>query len=236
MFNLKASGIRQEIVGDDGNALSSDLFPGALGRPSRMSPRLAARLVEAAAAGYSDAQSAEAVGINRSTFYRWRKRSSQELHRIELTSSDIEGSIWQSVFGECVDVDLAPVEIGEDSIVWRTKPPVPIRTSEWPYVLLLFLFDRARGAFLAECVSVVRRAAKSNWHAAAWLLERSNPRDWSRRKPVQMRIDGQGTLADISGHRVRDILDRVEQIRLLEERRITTTAPVSGRFRQFCNE
>lgn len=42
----------------------------------------------------------------------------------------------------------------------------------------------------AEMVEIVRRAAKKTWTAAAWWLERKNPRQWGKREQTDLNHKG----------------------------------------------
>lgn len=41
--------------------------------------------------------------------------------------------------------------------------------------------NKARSMGKIECAALIRQAARSNWQAAAWFLERSDPERWGRR-------------------------------------------------------
>lgn len=45
---------------------------------------------------------------------------------------------------------------------------------------------KARSAGRIESIALIRQAAKSNWQAAAWFLERSDPENWARRTKVEI--------------------------------------------------
>lgn len=50
-------------------------------------------------------------------------------------------------------------------------------------------FRRAKIAGELEPLSTIRKAASSNWRAAAWYLERLNPQRFGKRNPVMVRPD-----------------------------------------------
>ena len=39
-----------------------------------------------------------------------------------------------------------------------------------------------------DAVALIRKAAKTQWQAAAWFLERKNPQEWARRTKVEIDI------------------------------------------------
>jgi DNA-binding phage protein len=48
---------------------------------------------------------------------------------------------------------------------------------------LVLRVERARAEGQVRLVAEISRAAATDWHAAAWLLERTNPEQWSRVLP-----------------------------------------------------
>ncbi len=47
--------------------------------------------------------------------------------------------------------------------------------------------EKAKASAEARDVALIARAARRNWKAAAWALERRNPRDWGLRIQVEVR-------------------------------------------------
>ena len=48
---------------------------------------------------------------------------------------------------------------------------------------------RARASAKIASVATIRQAAKGNWQAAAWFLERSDPTNWGRKDKVILDVD-----------------------------------------------
>lgn len=44
--------------------------------------------------------------------------------------------------------------------------------------------EKARATAKVACVTQIRQAAKSEWQAAAWFLERSDPTNWGRKDMI----------------------------------------------------
>ena len=44
--------------------------------------------------------------------------------------------------------------------------------------------EKARASAKVACVTQIRQAAKSEWQAAAWFLERSDPSNWGRKDMI----------------------------------------------------
>lgn len=49
-----------------------------------------------------------------------------------------------------------------------------------PYAALVVTLKQAESHAIVRNVAIVQRAALDSWQAAAWLLERKRPEDWSR--------------------------------------------------------
>lgn len=49
--------------------------------------------------------------------------------------------------------------------------------------------NKARATGKIECAALVRQAARSNWQAAAWFLERSDPEHWGRRDAMKITLE-----------------------------------------------
>lgn len=48
---------------------------------------------------------------------------------------------------------------------------------------------KARVQGKIACVGTIRQAAKSNWQAAAWFLERSDPENWGRTTKLLLKVE-----------------------------------------------
>src|SRR5262245_8011857 len=58
------------------------------------------------------------------------------------------------------------------------------------YVEFAEALSKARASAKVACVAQIRKAAQSNWQAAAWFLERSDPTSWGRKDMlIQLGID-----------------------------------------------
>jgi len=62
------------------------------------------------------------------------------------------------------------------------------------YSEFLLLAEKARAAAEAANVRIIKRAADTNWTAAAWLLERQYPERWGRHDRVSSTVDAVHTL------------------------------------------
>lgn len=64
--------------------------------------------------------------------------------------------------------------------------------------------NKARATGKIECAALIRQAARSNWQAAAWFLERSDPTHWGRRD--KLTIEG-GVSTELVNEMIRAIIE-----------------------------
>jgi hypothetical protein len=63
----------------------------------------------------------------------------------------------------------------------RTDIALPAKAKRERYIDFYNRMKKARVVMRIEAVALIRLAAGTNWQAAAWLLERSDPENWARR-------------------------------------------------------
>lgn len=61
-----------------------------------------------------------------------------------------------------------------------------IAPSEAIFLEFLDAVESARSQAVVRNVALIQRAAETNWQAAAWYLERTNPRKWGRNETVTL--------------------------------------------------
>jgi len=54
------------------------------------------------------------------------------------------------------------------------------------YIAFLEAIKKAESEFIAENVAIIQTAAKKNWFAAAWLLERKYPAEFGKRVELEV--------------------------------------------------
>lgn len=69
---------------------------------------------------------------------------------------------------------------GEVEIQRRSRPSYPGRPGEALYAEFCYALKRARAQAELFLLSEIKRAADTDWRAAAWLLERCFPERWGR--------------------------------------------------------
>lgn len=68
---------------------------------------------------------------------------------------------------------------------------------------------RARADATIRNVTLVQQAAQTSWQAAAWWLERTNPRKWGRHETVEIT----GDTVDVADDYERILRERIERLR-----------------------
>lgn len=123
------------------------------GRPSKLTPELQERIVDAVLEGNYLETAAQAAGVGKTTLYRWLRKA-----------QDVEAAAL-----EHIDPDAD----GED--VWNHTDP-----AEWPYLDFRHALQSAEAYSETE---ILRRAltAAPGWQAHMTYLERRHPQRWGRR-------------------------------------------------------
>lgn len=62
------------------------------------------------------------------------------------------------------------------------------------YVSFMEAIEKARSDAVVRNVALIQRAAEENWQAAAWYLERTNPKKWGRHHTVEVTGEDGGPL------------------------------------------
>ena len=112
------------------------------GRPTKLTPELQAKIVEAIAAGNYIETAAAYAGVNKTTLYDWMKRGGRT------------GKGIYHEFSNAVARALAQAEMRD--------------------------------------VLIIGQAAKDNWQAAAWRLERKFPDRWGRKDRISAQVEHSG--------------------------------------------
>lgn len=91
--------------------------------------------------------------------------------------------------GISVDTLALWLAAGEDElrrVAERGDDPLELANANLlaPLAVLAFLIEGAKGERAMESIAAIRAAAPSDWRAAAWHLERSQPDDWGKRERV----------------------------------------------------
>ena len=76
----------------------------------------------------------------------------------------------------------------------EASPGSKIRKKEAPFVEFLDAVERAQAMAEAEDIEILRRAARDDWKAAAWRLERKFPDKWGRKDRLAAELEHAGNV------------------------------------------
>jgi transposase len=76
----------------------------------------------------------------------------------------------------------------------EANPRAKVRKEEAPFVDFLNAVERAQAEAEAEDVDILRRAARDDWKAAAWRLERKFPDKWGRKDRLAAELEHAGNV------------------------------------------
>lgn len=130
------------------------------GRPSKLTVELTAELVWLILEGNYIETAAQAIGVDKSTLYRWLRRAEEALAMAEEQVSNGD-------------------ELLGDKVYNHTDP------DDWPYIDFRHALKSAEAFAETELVRSVRWPSTAPWQAFATLLERRHPSRWKRREAVE---------------------------------------------------
>lgn len=132
------------------------------GRPSKIDPNRADRIVALLRTGCTIANAAQAGGIDEGTFYRWMNRGAE--HRAPAAFRDFREQVLRAR-AEAEASAVAEVRKGARGGDVLERRTITHRDGR---------------------VETVERLQPADWRASAWFLERSRAKDWGRRTLVEL--------------------------------------------------
>lgn len=132
------------------------------GRPTKLTPALVEMLLDAILEGAYIETAAQAVGINKTTFYRWLRKA-----------EELEAVAMEQLTEEQLD------EAAEAAVYDVTDPDV------WVYLDFRHAVKSAEAFAEIELLRRVTRPGAVPWQASMTVLERRFPERWARRDKVQ---------------------------------------------------
>lgn len=149
-----------------------------MARPSKLTPQVRDRMVELLRAGNFVESAAKAAGIAPSTHYEWMARGAAEgaeppdprTPKAELEALIAERGLQPPAHGS-----------GRGGRVLRADLIELLATSPGPYREYHDAVEAAIDEVEAVHVTIVAAAARKDWRASAWWLERARPEHWRRR-------------------------------------------------------
>lgn len=112
-------------------------------------------------------------------------------HGEKLTPATVAAVLESISHGAPISVSCQAAGLASKTVFnWRRRAESDDPDAA-PYREFVELLEQARAAAEADNVRVIKTAAKTNWTAAAWLLERAYPERWGRRDAVHTSGDVQ---------------------------------------------
>ncbi len=126
------------------------------GRQSKLTHALGEQIAKLIGAGVTTEAACESAGIGRATFYDWQRRG-----RAALEDAATHARAESSASGAAEPTNAAIL--------------ASVPASEMPFVVLVAEVEQALAR--AECgfTAIVAKAAKMDWRAASWWLEKRCP-------------------------------------------------------------
>ena len=141
------------------------------GRPTKLTPDLQERILDAILDGNYVETAAQVAGVNKTTLYRWLRRA-----------EEVEATALEHAEGDLEDVDLYSL----------------VDPAEWVYLDFRHALESARAWAETELVRQVKAfAALGGWQAFMTILERTHPTRWGRRKVLDHRFEGEGRVGKV---------------------------------------
>lgn len=155
------------------------------GRPGALTKLTLTRLkniITVLIAGNYVGTACEFAGIGRTSFDDWRRRGEREMDRVnglEGVDADILMEAFEGKDPSQPNAQGQPMDKASPEYMWANKPE-PFDEFEWPYVVFQAQVLRARASAEVRALHQINSAMGSNWQAAAWFLERTQPERYGR--------------------------------------------------------
>ncbi|WIC89122.1 terminase small subunit [Arthrobacter phage Ottawa] len=134
----------------------------------------------------------EFAGIGRTSFDDWRRRGEREMDRVNGLEDHDADEILEAFEGKDpaqVNAQGQPMDKASPEYMWANRPEV-FDEHEWPYVVFQAQVLRARASAEVRALHQINSAMGSNWQAAAWFLERTQPERYGRQ---HLRVSHEGS-------------------------------------------
>lgn len=174
------------------------------GRPCLLTPVIHDKIISAMRAGNYVETAAAFAGISKKALYNWVNRGNALRDRLqaqlETDAPDVRALVYEAQ-ELAYEEELKKVEArgpdGEKAFQLTTDQEDQLDTlaiyralgqkdPEWKFLVFTHALEKARANAQTRAVLNVNQAAHTQWQAAAWFLERTNPELWGRRDRVTL--------------------------------------------------
>lgn len=161
----------------EGATLTGKKRKAASGRKVAITPEIIENVIFSLKAGCYIETAAAYAGISRSTLYQWMKRGQREKRRLQKKRTRPYVSEAQFViFVDAITRAMAESEVRDVSVIAQAA------NGGYKYTEKKVKKD-SNGNIISE--ELVEKTAAPQWQAAAWRLERKNPKKWGRRVAIR---------------------------------------------------
>jgi len=163
------------------------------GRHSKYTEDIVTLIENCIAAGMSCHKTVEAVGISENTFYKWMRKTPRQL--------------WTCNCKDGNNKEL--IQVGS------TLPQRECNLCGASYEKKLTFADRvnrARALGQLQLLSTIQKASKHTWQAAAWLLERTNPKDFGKRQMLDLSTSNSPLQIDVKSRTKNELLAEAKKL------------------------
>ncbi|MGQ0670422.1 MAG: hypothetical protein ACT4PO_12225 [Actinomycetota bacterium] len=175
-------------------------------RPSKLTPEVHETIVLAVVGGNYRSVAAEFAGVNRRTFARWMERgeaAAEELTRLE----DLPRAALAA------EARVRKVSVARKDT--RAEIIARLIGTEASYLALADAVEQAFAEAEVRDIATIEKAAKTQWQAAAWRLERMFPDRFGQRTHRELTGSGGGPidirLSHVSDADLDQAIARLEQ-------------------------
>jgi transposase len=147
-------------------------------RPTKLTETVAADIALAVADGATFKAAAGRAGVGERTYREWMARGRSERERLEAAQRELALLPKRA--------RSAAAKKAKQAMQRAAQP----RATELPFLDLLERAERADDTAQVRAVAQITAAGATDWRAAAWLLERRDPANYSARSRVA--VEGAG--------------------------------------------
>ena len=170
-----------------------------MGRPSKLTPEVRERIVQALVAGNYRETASRYAGIDPRQFSRWMSRGEAAEAELERLEGLKRGTLLKEVTARRLKVTR---KVTRAQLIDKLSAP------EEPYRLFAAEVELALAEAEVRDIAVIEKAAQTQWQAAAWRLERMHPDRFGRKERLEH--SGELRLSRLSDEELDDAIRRLK--------------------------